>query len=90
MSAAPANWYSPDTAGPLRFGEWHRRLHGISRKVPTERLRRMETSGLIHRDPEPSVPPKVTYSLTNMGRDIDGVLRLLEPVIERWTAQRAS
>jgi DNA-binding HxlR family transcriptional regulator len=50
----------------------------------------METSGLIHRDPEPSVPPKVTYSLTNMGRDIDGVLRLLEPVIERWTSQRAS
>lgn len=77
-------------AGPLRFGELHRRLHGISRKVLTERLRRMETSGLIHREEEPSVPPKVTYSLTNMGQDIDRVLRLLEPVIERWTAERAS
>jgi DNA-binding HxlR family transcriptional regulator len=50
----------------------------------------MEGSGLIHRDHEHSIPPKVTYSLTNMGRDIDAVLRSLEPAIEHWTAHTTS
>jgi DNA-binding HxlR family transcriptional regulator len=77
------------SAGPLRFGELHRRVEGISRKVLTQRLRRMEASGLIYRDEEASAPPKVTYGLTEMARDIDRVLRLLEPVIERWSGQKA-
>lgn len=75
-------------AGELAFGELHRRIEGISRKVLTERLRRMEASGLIDRRPRPGVPRSVVYSLTDLGRDIDHALRGLEPVMARWGTRR--
>jgi DNA-binding HxlR family transcriptional regulator len=71
-------------AGHLTFGVLHRRLNGISRKVLTQRLRRMEADGLIERRPQPGAPPTVSYSLTKMGRDVDRALRGLQPVVERW------
>jgi DNA-binding HxlR family transcriptional regulator len=71
-------------ADALAFGELHRRVDGISRKVLTERLRRMTASGLIDRRPQPGASRAVLYALTNMGRDVDQALRALEPVIARW------
>jgi DNA-binding HxlR family transcriptional regulator len=53
--------------GPRRFGELHRHLQGISPKVLTQTLRRLEHSGLISRTVHPAVPPHVDYALTALG-----------------------
>jgi DNA-binding HxlR family transcriptional regulator len=71
-------------AGKLSFGELNRRLAGISRKVLTQRLRRMEADGLIERRAHDDGSRRVLYGLTDMGRDIDRALRALGPVVEHW------
>src|SRR5215204_6437909 len=65
------------TEGPKRFGELKRRLGAISTKTLTERLRMLESEGWIHRHYEPTVPPQVTYSITDKVMELDGVLREL-------------
>jgi DNA-binding HxlR family transcriptional regulator len=72
------------SAGPTRFGQLQRRIEGVSAKVLSARLRRMEEDGLLYREYEATVPPKVTYGLTGRGREIDVVLRGLEKVATRW------
>ena len=66
--------YNLATYGPQRFGELKRRVAGISAKMLTERLRTLEGAGLIRRDYEATIPPKVTYSLTPRGHELDEVL----------------
>jgi DNA-binding HxlR family transcriptional regulator len=70
--------------GPKRFGELRRRLGGISTKTLTERLRMLESEGWVTRDYEPTVPPKVTYSLAEKVMELDGVLTELDRIAERW------
>ncbi|MFC9328172.1 winged helix-turn-helix transcriptional regulator [Kitasatospora sp. NPDC057015] len=53
--------------GPLRFGELQRRLEGISPKVLTQTLRRLEDSALLTRTVYPAVPLHVEYALTELG-----------------------
>ncbi|MDR0519723.1 MAG: helix-turn-helix transcriptional regulator [Clostridiales Family XIII bacterium] len=53
--------------GTKRFGELKRSLGGISQKVLTQHLRNMEENGLVHREVYAEVPPKVEYSLTELG-----------------------
>lgn len=55
-------------AGPLRFGALQRRLQGVSPKVLTATLRRLEAYDLVNRDVIPAVPLHVEYSLTDAGR----------------------
>ncbi|WP_440900728.1 winged helix-turn-helix transcriptional regulator [Actinosynnema sp.] len=55
--------------GVLRFGELQRRLEGVSPKVLTQTLRRLEDHGLVHREVVPAVPLHVEYSLTDLGQD---------------------
>ena len=55
--------------GPTRFGELQRRLEGVSPKVLTATLRRLEEFGLVDREIIPAVPLHVEYSLTDAGRD---------------------
>jgi len=54
--------------GPTRFGTLQRQLDGISPKVLTATLRRLEGFGLVHREVFPAVPARVEYSLTEAGR----------------------
>ena len=61
-------------AGTKRFGELKKSLTGISQKVLTAHLRRMEESGLVHRKVYAEVPPKVEYSLTDLGRSLKPIL----------------
>ena len=79
--------YNLRTYGPQRFGELKRRVAGISAKMLTERLRTLEGAGLIKRDYEATIPPKVTYSLTPRGHELDEVLEKLGEVAIRWQTE---
>ena len=81
--------YNLRTFGPQRFGELKRRMGGVSAKMLTERLRTLEGAGLVSREYEPTIPPKVTYSLTARGHELDGVLGTLADVAMRWQAEDA-
>ncbi|WJV49562.1 winged helix-turn-helix transcriptional regulator [Streptomyces flavofungini] len=54
--------------GPRRFGELRARLEGVSPKVLTRTLRRLEDHGLVRRTVYAEVPPRVEYELTPLGR----------------------
>lgn len=82
--------YNLRTFGPQRFGELKRRVSGISAKMLTERLRTLEGAGLVRRDYEATIPPKVTYSLTGRGHELDEVLGKLAEVAIRWQAEDAA
>jgi DNA-binding HxlR family transcriptional regulator len=59
--------------GTKRFGELKRSLPNISQKVLTQHLRAMEQNGLIHRRVYAEVPPRVEYSLTELGLSLKGI-----------------
>lgn len=73
-----------DTKGALRFGELRRSVDGISTKVLTERLRMLESIELVHRHYEPTIPPQVTYTLTDRGKELAGALDHLYELAVRW------
>ena len=60
--------------GTKRFSELKSSVTGISQKVLTAHLRSMEEDGLVHREVYPEVPPKVEYSLTDLGDTLKPVL----------------
>lgn len=62
------------TGGTMRFKELQRSVGGISQKVLTSNLRAMEASGLVHREVFAEVPPRVEYSLTELGQTLRPVL----------------
>jgi len=56
--------------GPLRFNELRRAIGGISQRMLTLTLRGLERDGLVTRTVLPTVPPRVDYALTALGRDL--------------------
>ena len=60
--------------GTKRFGELKKSIGGVSQKVLTAQLRAMEASGLVHREVYAEVPPRVEYSLTELGRSLQPIL----------------
>src|ERR1043165_6647244 len=82
--------YNLRAYGPQRFGELKRRVAGVSAKMLTERLRTLEGAGLIKRDYEATIPPKVTYSLTARGHELEEVLGGLADVAIRWQTEDAA
>lgn len=82
--------YNLRTHGPQRFGELKRRVSGISAKMLTERLRTLEGAALVKRDYEATIPPKVTYSLTKRGGELDSVMDQLAEIAIRWEAEDAA
>jgi DNA-binding HxlR family transcriptional regulator len=60
--------------GPLRFAQLRRAVDGISQKVLTNTLRSLERDGMVTRRIYASVPPKVEYSLTGLGRSLSGLV----------------
>jgi DNA-binding HxlR family transcriptional regulator len=56
--------------GPRRFNELRRSIGGISQRMLTLTLRGLERDGLITRTAFPTIPPRVDYALTALGRDL--------------------
>ena len=63
---------------PWRFNELKKSLEGISQKVLTESLRSMETDGIVIRTVFPEVPPRVEYSLSELGETMRPIIQAME------------
>ena len=72
--------------GTLRFGEIKRQLPNVTDANLTKDLRLLESYGVIHRKVYPVVPPKVEYSLTEMGKDFLPILDSINKWAEQYTA----
>jgi DNA-binding HxlR family transcriptional regulator len=72
--------------GPKRFSELRRSIEGISQRMLTLTLRGLERDGLVTRTIFPTIPPRVDYELTAMGRT------LLEPIsaLAEWSEENRS
>ncbi|GGL92692.1 cinnamoyl ester hydrolase [Streptomyces fumigatiscleroticus] len=68
--------------GPQRFGALQRRLEGVSSKVLTNTLRRLEERGFVDRTVYPTVPLHVEYALTDLGRSVAQPLAQLRHWVE--------
>lgn len=71
------------SSGTKRYTEFQRQIPGVSKKMLTQTLRRLESAGVVQRTVYPVVPPKVEYKLTPFGE------KLIEPitVLADWAWQ---
>jgi DNA-binding HxlR family transcriptional regulator len=67
--------------GTMRYTELSRRIEGVSQKMLTQTLRALEADGFVTRTMHPTIPPRVDYDLTDLGRS------LAEPIaaLRDWT-----
>ena len=63
--------------GTKRFGELRRSLHTVSPKTLTDRLRFLETRGIVTRTVHPEVPPRVEYTLTERGSELGAIIEAM-------------
>src|SRR4030081_607459 len=75
------------THGPARFGVLRRQIDGISARVLTERLRTLEGASFVFRHYEQTIPPAVTYGITDRMKDIEKVLSQLEGLSRKWQGE---
>ncbi|WP_405684258.1 winged helix-turn-helix transcriptional regulator [Streptomyces sp. NBC_00057] len=67
--------------GSFRFNELRRRVDGVSEKMLSQTLHALERDGLVHREAQPTNPPRVDYELTSLGRQVaERLLGLIELV----------
>ncbi len=65
-------------ARPWRLNELQKRIDGISQTALTEALRSMEADGIVIRTAYPEVPPRVEYSLTELGESMRPIIKSME------------
>ena len=65
-------------ARPWRFNELRKDLAGISQKVLTDSLRSMEEDGIVTRTVYPEAPPRVEYSLSELGESMRPIIKAME------------
>lgn len=71
--------------GEQRWSDLRRRAQGISEKMLAQTLKTLERDGLVSRKAQPVIPPRVDYSLTELGCELSG---LLVPLVA-WTFENA-
>ncbi|OAR22345.1 HxlR family transcriptional regulator [Streptomyces sp. ERV7] len=68
--------------GSFRFNELRRRVDGVSEKMLSQTLQALERDGLVHREAQPTNPPRVDYTLTPLGHEVAerllGLIHLME------------
>lgn len=74
--------------GTKRFGELKKSIGHVSQKVLTNQLREMESQGLVNRKVYAEVPPRVEYSLTDLGLSLKPILDAMWNWGEEYKANR--
>lgn len=74
--------------GTKRFGELKKSVGNVSQKVLTAQLRQMEDSGLLTRTVYPEVPPRVEYTLTELGYSLKTILDAMWNWGEEYQAKK--
>lgn len=74
--------------GTKRFGELKKSVGNVSQKVLTAQLRAMEENGLVHREVYAEVPPRVEYSLTELGKSLKPILDSMQAWGEAYKAKQ--
>ena len=69
--------------GPKRFNELRRLIPNVSQRMLTQQLRELERDGIINRKQYLEIPPKVVYSMTELGKTLIPIFNELE----KWTAK---
>jgi DNA-binding HxlR family transcriptional regulator len=72
--------------GPIRYNEIRRRVEGISQRMLTLTLKGLEQDGLVTRAMYPTIPPRVDYELTELGRKLIVPLKALS----KWARENRS
>lgn len=67
--------------GTMRYTDLSRRIEGVSQKMLTQTLRSLEADGFVLRTVTPTIPPRVDYELTELGRSLGEPIRALR----EWT-----
>ena len=73
--------------GTKRFGELKKSIGNVSQKVLTAQLRDMENNGLLTRTVYAEVPPRVEYSLTDLGKSLKPILHAMQNWGEEYKTQ---
>ena len=83
----PAIMYALIMKGTQRFSQLRRLIPGVSQRMLTKQLRDLERHGLVHRQFFESVPPRVEYSATDLGRSLHPIYKLTcDWAGEKWAA----
>lgn len=70
--------------GKTRFGQLKKLIPQITSKVLIEKLRELEASGLVNRNHKPTIPPTVSYQLTNLGCSLSPLLNMVGEIAQKW------
>ena len=70
--------------GETRFGVLKKLIPQITPKVLTDKLRELESSGLVKRDYQPTIPPKVSYKLSTRGKELEPLLMMTREMAMAW------
>lgn len=80
--------------GPYRFSALRRRVDGISERMLSQTLQALERDGMIHREVQQTIPPRVEYTLTDLGAQVAdqlyGLIAILEDNIDTILAAQTA
>lgn len=70
--------------GPKRFKDMKEQIPDMSDKMLTDRMKELESSGLVKRTVYPEMPVRIEYELTDKGRDLEDVIMSIQNWGEKW------
>ncbi len=76
--------------GPIRFNDLQKNLPGISQKVLTEHLKTLEAEGIVKRMSYGEVPPRVEYSVTKLGDELEELIQAAYKWGEKYLASQSA